>query len=685
CAEAASRDLHLRVQSAREELNGDHSRVRLEAVVERDFNNACVDLTGRRLRLTWYRAPAVELGALFRAQVVVRRPRSYRNPGGFDYALWLTANDLQGTGYIKSGRPVDAPQVRSGLSVWIDTARATVSGFVTYKDYPQQAVLLALATADQSLMSVEQWDRFRATGTVHLMVVSGLHVGIAGLLFLALGQVLARLVPSLLLICPAYHLAGLVMITGATAYVALCGFDVPASRALIMLIALQLCRSLGRRLASHHVLHLAFAGVLFVHPLALLQPGFWLSFGAVWILIKSLSGRVRQPGWMGGVVFTQVVFFAVFSPYVGLFSGQFATAALFSNLIAVPLVSLVAVPLILVSTLFLLIPGGEFFAGLLMAAADSTLSLVMDWLDRLDFMPVFNVIERTVWIALVLGFSGLLLFYQSRPRHLMLLLGAALAAWAPAVNNIPHGAFQITAFDVGQGSSILIQPRRHRLLYDTGPAFPGGFDLGSAAVVPALRSDGRGLDRLLLSHGDIDHTGGFEAIVQAFPEVRSDGNALGLPRCSGLQWVWDDVTFRILHPVKPGAAEDNDQSCVLLIRTAEAAVLIAGDISSRIEIQIAAQSAAEIEDGVDLLFAPHHGSRTSSSAGFVARMKPAVVFISSGYRSRYGHPHPDVVQRYRDQGAQVWTTAEGGALMWRSDERGRVSTRREDEWLPWEF
>jgi competence protein ComEC len=227
----------------------------------------------------------------------------------------------------------------------------------------------------------------------------------------------------------------------------------------------------------------------------------------------------------------------------------------------------------------------------------------------------------------------------------------------------------------------MIETRRHRLLFDTGPAFPGGFDLGTAAVVPALQSDGRGLNRVLLSHGDIDHTGGFEAVIRAFPGIRSDGNALGLPRCHGLQWVWDDVMFRILHPVEAGSAEDNDQSCVLLITNVFTAALIAGDISARIETRIAAQ----IDDGVDLLFAPHHGSRTSSSAGFVARLRPVVVLISSGYRSRYGHPHPDVVRRYREMGAQVWTTAEGGSLLWRSDEPRSVSARREAVWLPWEF
>ena len=239
----------------------------------------------------------------------------------------------------------------------------------------------------------------------------------------------------------------------------------------------------------------------------------------------------------------------------------------------------------------------------------------------------------------------------------------------------PAGEVEVTVFDVGQGTSVLVETAGHALLYDTGPAFQGGADAGAGVVVPGLRGLGQDtLDILMLSHSDLDHVGGtgsvtanvHAAAVLAGEPVRGQSSR---PCTTGMLWQWDGVRFAVIAPARAHTATGNNASCVLLIETRAARVLLAGDIEKE------AEAGLELPH-VDLLLVPHHGSATSSTESFVAATRPAFAIVGAGWDNAFGHPHPAVIERYRDAGAHILSTAVSGALRWKSAEPGAVRAER---------
>jgi competence protein ComEC len=236
-----------------------------------------------------------------------------------------------------------------------------------------------------------------------------------------------------------------------------------------------------------------------------------------------------------------------------------------------------------------------------------------------------------------------------------------------------QGVLRLTVLDVGQGLAVVAQTQNHALLFDTGPAFGPSADSGNRIIVPYLRAAGiKRLDRMIISHDDLDHSGGALSVMQAVPvaEVLSslpdlDPLVLLAPqeqRCrAGQQWTWDEVRFDMLSPeVAEDVAKPNDRSCVLKITTAGGSVLIPADIERRGERALLAGAPEVLRS--DVLIAPHHGSKTSSSAEFVQAVAPRAVIFPVGYRNRFGHPHADVVARYRQLGSALYRTDDGGAI-----------------------
>ncbi|NNM78833.1 MAG: MBL fold metallo-hydrolase, partial [Gallionella sp.] len=251
---------------------------------------------------------------------------------------------------------------------------------------------------------------------------------------------------------------------------------------------------------------------------------------------------------------------------------------------------------------------------------------------------------------------------------------------SPAPNTL-----RMIIFDVGQGLAVAVQTHDHALLFDTGPDFSGDADSGNRILVPALRALGIDrLDGLILSHDDLDHTGGTTSVMQAMPidwvtSSLPDSSPLlrnfprqaiqemkGSRHCTdGDHWLWDGVRFDILHPaagadtsIKP---HDNDLSCVLRISLGEQHILIVGDIEKKSEQRLLDNHAEQLP--ASLLVVPHHGSKTSSTPDFVAAVLPDYAVFTTGYRNRYGHPKEEVVQRYADSGAELLRSDEDGAIL----------------------
>ncbi len=653
--------------------------LRLDVAVLDDPEPVCADLSERRLLLSWYAAPPVAVGEHWRLRVRARPPWGFQNPGGFDRERWFLAEGLDGAGTVQGGErlaPASAG-VRERLRAFIGERLAPLD---------HAAWLRALAIGDAAGLSPEDWLRLRRTGTVHLLVVSGLHVGLVAALAFAVGRGLARTLPPLLRRWPAAWFGVVVALTSVVAYVWLVGAAVSALRAGVMSALGLIALVSGRRVSPFTWLGLAAWMVVALHPLSLLSVGFWLSFGAVAVLVTGFAGRWPRPGMVAGLVRAQCLMLIAMSPLLALTLGEVAPSAGLANLLAVPLVSACVVPPIiaaLVSSL-LHLP----WADSLWRLADFNIWLLLAWLDAIvAFDPWPAPVSLARGLLALAAVAGLLLAPDWRFRL------ACLPLWG--VGLLPPGArpadatLQVTVLDVGQGDAILVDTRHHRLLFDAGPRYASGFDIGQAVVLPALAgTGGLRLHRLILSHGDLDHAGGVPALLQRLPDAALHTNVPGFadhesrrPCYRGQSWTWDGIEFRVLHPPRGGYGLGNESSCVLLIEAGAERVLLTGDIGRATERLLVRTGLPT----VSLLVAPHHGSNTSSSPTFLAALQPRQVVFSAGLGNRYGHPHPEVLHRYRAQGARVWITGETGALIWQSSAPDQMRSWRREVSSGWRF
>jgi competence protein ComEC len=645
---------------------------------------------GTVARLSWYGAPTVRAGDEWALRVVLRGPWSYTNPAGFDYERWLLGAGIQATGYVRSGtlqsRPEPTPMNRLRASL---TEALAASGLL------RQGVLLALLTGNTSGISEAQWDLFRATGTVHLMVISGLHVGLAAGLGFALGRWACVLCPPVLLWLDGRKAGCCGGVITAGGYVALAGAGLPAMRALIMAAGVLILLGWGRSGAPGRTLVVALAILLLLQPLAVHQQGFWLSFGAVVILIVVLAGRYGTAGRWQTVLRPQLALSLGMLPLVAFHTGDVPWAGVPANLVAVPAVSLCVVPAVLLGgALAALWPDA---AGVSFRVADGVLGLVLVWLEWLAAAP--RSAGAGAGAPLLAAQAAALWWMLGAPARYLPVLALCLALpLAPRPSGVAEGEYRVTALDVGQGAATLIETRRHRLLFDAGPGFPGGFETGSAVVVPNLLAAGaQAIDTLVLSHDHLDHTGGANAVAanlqirRRLTSTPRDGSL----ECHGRRWRWDGVSFRLLQLQRPPRASENDRSCVLLVDNGRARAVLGGDIGSKVEAALLRALLAETEEclaaggdcgagaRVHLVFAPHHGSATSSSPALVRGLAPSLVFVEAGRNNRFGHPHAKVVERYERVGARLYQTGRHGALVWTSAEPDRVVRWRQDRGPYW--
>lgn len=627
------------------------------------------------LLLAWYReAPLLQPGECWRLRVRLKRPSGFMNPGGFDYEGWLLREGIRARGYVREARAEDENRrLQAAAGRGVDRLRARLrAGIVTALDgHPQTALVTALVVGDRSMLSNDQWQTLTATGTNHLLAISGLHVGlVAGLAFF-LGRWSWARSARLSLHLPAPKAGAVAALLAATAYAALAGFAVPTQRALVMVAVVMLALLLGRRSRPSSVLALALLLVLIIDPLAVLAPGFWLSFAAVAVILLGAAGRLGRRGWREGAWVQWRVTLGLL-PLLALFFQQASVVAPLANLFAVPWVGLLTVPLSLIGSAgWLLSP--HLGAPLLGLAADS-LALLWWLLTALQAWPhaQWSLPAPAAW-ALVCAMFGVLWLLLPRGwpgRWLGLVwLLPLFVARAPA---LPPGQAEFTLLDVGQGLAAVVRTRGHTLVFDTGPRFPSGFDTGRAVVAPFLRQRGvERLDLLLVSHGDNDHRGGAASLAAAFPPTRVLSSVpqrlpgLAAEPCrAGEGWSWDGVRFELLHPsLAIGVGEGNNRSCVLRVSAGDQHLLLTGDIERPAEESLLRQRPADLR--AELLVVPHHGSRSSSTAAFIDAVAPRYALFPVGYRNRYRLPAPAVIDEYAKRRIQRLDTARHGAIVFR--------------------
>jgi len=654
-----------------------------------------------RIALGWYSGfhedaalsqPQRELkaGQRWRFALRLRRPHGNLNPHGFDYELQLFEQGVRATGYVRDAPPPQLLGEAAGFPVERLRQRVRDAIYAAVPDRHAAGVLAALAVGDQGAIEREDWERFRNTGVAHLMSISGLHITMfAWLAGLGLGAVWRRSRRAVLAL-PAQSAARWGGLGAAAAYAVFSGWGVPAQRTIWMLAAVCLLQGAGLRWPWLLVLLAAATVVTLLDPWALTQPGFWLSFAAVGLLMASTMARPvaaapvddavpERRGWLGRAlaatgagVRTQIVATLGLTPLTLVFFQQVSLVGLLANLVAIPVVTLGVTPLALLGTL----------AAPLWSLAAAAVQGLDAFLALLAGIPgaVRTVPAAPLWAQIAgLAAAGLAIFpLPWRARALALPL--ALALLIPPRTLPPEGGFDLLAADVGQGSAVLVRTRGHVLLFDAGPQYSRESDAGQRVLVPLLRARGdTPIDLLVLSHRDADHVGGARAVLGAVgAEALSSSLDPGHPltalatrtsRCeAGQRWRWDGVEFAVLRP----AAADYDRnlkpnalSCVLRVAGSSRSVLLTGDIEREQEALLAAEIGAGL--GSDVLIVPHHGSKTSSSSVFLDAVRPEVAVVQAGYRNRFGHPAAEVLARYRERGIRIVASPACGAWQWRAD------------------
>ena len=644
-------------------------------------------------------------GERWQMAVRLKAPHGARNPHGFDYELWLWEQGVQATGYVRAGqRDVPPRRIEATWRHPVEQARQTVRDAIFETLAPDATdarrvrlagVVAALVTGDQRAIDRADWDVFRATGVAHLMSISGLHITLFAWLAAAVVQALWRRSQRLCLALPAPSAALIGGVLLAALYALFSGWGVPAQRTVLMLATVSLLRLGGRRWPWPQVWLLACAVVVVPDPWALQQPGFWLSFVAVAVLFATdtVAGGAIRTGVRGrflSLLREQWVVTLALTPLGLLLFGQVSLVGLLANVLAIPWVTLVVTPLAF---------AGVVWAPLWQAAAWGVqgLAWVLQWLAAWPWAQVW-VPAAPLWAGMAGVAGGVLLAlrlpWQVRALGLPLLLPVLL--WQDA-RPVP-GRFELLAADVGQGNAVLVRTATHTLLYDAGPRYSRVSDAGARVLVPLLRALGERVDVLMLSHRDSDHTGGAFAVLAQQPQARLTGSIAGdptlqalgpaAPCLAGQRWHWDGVYFELLHPLPdtmgkgPQGQRSNALSCVLRVVDAHgAAALLAGDIEAAQEQALVARGAAL---QADVLLVPHHGSKTSSSAPFLDAVQPRTALVQAAYRSRFGHPAPEVLQRLRERGIAVVESPRCGAATWASAQPDRVGCERQDRMRYWQ-
>ncbi len=634
-------------------------------------------LKNKRVQLSCYRCPhQLKPNQYWHFTVRLKRPHGYASWGAFDYEKYLFRHRLIATGYVRTKETnnlLAVPEHRFNLhntivfpfNEWRWRIKNNITQFFQESSVGSQ-IILALAIGDKSGLSSTQRGVLQMSGTSHLMAISGLHVG---LVFMALMWLLTWALKPFAKVfewMPCQHMVLLPSLAGAFFYAGLAGFAVSTQRAFIMLTVYTLCRFRGMAPSLLKVLLITVFLVLVVDPNSILDVGFWLSCGAVLIIALHNQSEEDTAGKNQTLALLklQPVLWLGMLPLVMVFFGQISLVSPIVNLVAVPLFCLFLIPLSLCTVLLNELEIhwlAEPLLNLLQQLFDWVF-FVLQWLSELNFassatMPLSFC---TVLACFVIILAYLCNWWWRRWSWILI----AIAVFAP-IDKSGHDKLIVTLLDVGQGLAMVIEQADYTLVYDTGPAYQSGFSTAQAVLIPYLNY--RGIERvntLIISHADSDHIGGYEKLMSTFPaENVVTSRTDKLPNANacnaGQKWSRGEVSYQIISPDIGTPDGSNNRSCVLRINYGTNVLLITGDIEKQVERYLLKN---EANLTANILLVPHQGSKTSSTAQFIDAVAPDLALIAAGYLNHYGHPHPNVTNRYRQRGIAMLSTIDAGSI-----------------------
>ncbi len=598
--------------------------------------------------------------------VTLSKARWNLNPGGFDIEKWYFINQIPAKGKVNEStfnqclekNTLSFGAIRQIIYRKLDSVLKKTDHF---------GVMASLIIGHHNDLTQKENRVFRNTGTAHLMAISGLHVGLisTGCFFIA--YLLFGMIPWCFLYIPRQSLSAIAALLGAFLYSSLAGFSFSTQRALVMLCCVLLRYWMPWKMSFLDAISLAFVLVVLCNPLAILDTGFWLSFCSVGILGYAIVYQEHKNNFWHKWGRAQWVCSIGLLPITCWYFQQFPLLGFFANLVAIPWVSFIVLPLGFLGTFLLFI--NQYLAIIALKLSLFSFSLLFQLLLKMSsdqFVVINPIPEFRIFIFSMIGVWLMLSPYKVIYRSLGILFFIPLFFTG---NSKPKfGESKITVLDVGQGLATVVQTKNHILIFDTGAKLSNEHDAGTDIVIPFLRINRiKHIHTMVLSHGDNDHIGGARSILAHYTVDRILTSApeklieYDTQECrAGQKWIWDGLSFEIINPTPASNLQGNDASCVLKLSSSSNSVLFTGDIEETAEKRLITSYGDKLRSTV--LIAPHHGSKTSSSAEFMSKVHPSLGVFSYGYRNRYHHPSLSVIQRYHDNQVRIVDTVSGGAI-----------------------
>jgi competence protein ComEC len=637
-AEPRVRNGHLELQVAIQQLN------------QRDFFTTAI--------LSCYRncPNNAKINDIWRFIIKLKEIHNLNNPGSFDYKTWCAAKHIDAVGNIYSGSLI------KNSSNFLSTVKPQILAKIRTENLSPKTVsiLEALSLGITDNITTELWDLFRRTGTVHIMVISGAHIGlVAGLIFTLVKNILG-FIPKLNLIAPAQRIASLFAIVAAAGYAGLSGFGSPAARAFFALILVLLRNLGGIYFSTWQIWRISLLCVLLIEPHAVLLSGFYLSFLAVAILLATNQRFFYLQRYK--IFMLQLACLIGLMPFTLYWFAYGSINGLLANLISVPLVGFLLVPL---SLSIALLPSNIYLSYIF----DYLAQLLLSYLRFIDQCSFINLqyslpyIMMPISIIIVLVLFLYLPIKKLYPAYCCLIL----LNFLPYQPQVPEKNIALSVLDVGQGLAVILYTRHHTIVYDTGIKFTHG-SMATRVIEPYLNYLGRKtLDFVIISHLDLDHSGGLNDLSSYYHNFtllvdspQDYSPALQPKSCHTYPaFILDGVEFEFL-PAKKIYNSRNNNSCVLKVNAANTSILLTGDIEKSREAELVKNYAAKIP--ANILLVPHHGSKTSSSEKFLVAVKPQHSIISSGFDNRYHLPNKFVLSRLKNHNLKIYNTVDYGMI-----------------------
>ncbi|MGB2741886.1 MAG: DNA internalization-related competence protein ComEC/Rec2 [Cognaticolwellia sp.] len=675
-----------------------------------------------KVRLTW-KVPSKALlqGQKWQLTVKLKPAHGLANVGGFNYQVWLLQQKIVATGYVKANLVnktlIKAKQRNILLSEQISWRQHLYQKLkLVLADSTLSPLILALGFGERGELTREHWQVLSATATQHLIAISGLHIGIVAFASLLVIRAIIRLLPLSTLLTKHWQLKLMRMnfrylpifcsCFMAWYYAYLAGFSIPTLRALVMLLLFWSLKLMNINVNLLRWLLIAVVIILMIWPLSLLSASFWLSISALVIIFSTftrftmigteintdenkppLSLNEKPPVkiknstwwdfsafkskillWVKTLVIMQLALTMAMLPIAASLNYQLPLAAFFANVVAVPVMSVTVIPLSLLAVISL--PFSTWLAQFFSEIALLSLSFVWQWLTYLaeaNWAVVAISYQQIQVLLLFFILIAFALFFRFSKVRFMAVLGLLLTAMTVEHFSVQQTKdWQLSVLDVGHGLAIVIEKNRHVFIYDTGASYPSGFNMADAALIPYLKHQGyQSIDGVIISHNDNDHAGGLphlrskiniKRIIANEETLNPDGHCI-----SGQRFTWQGLTFDMLSPMQING-DKNDDSCVVTISDGFNRVLLPGDISRKQERRLLNVVGMKDKLASDLLIAPHHGSKSSSSPQFLKAVAPLYVVFSTGYLNRWKMPSEEILARYSAFELSTFNTAELGMI-----------------------